>query len=102
MLATCTGAKAGASWMTIRPPLARSITRRSSAGIVFHALAGAPATMSDGVGSLDAGADPESTAAAATSNSERMNSSPAGGLAEQSRHGYRRPMFTATLMLLGS
>ena len=58
MLATWTGANAGASWITTRPPFARSMTSRSSAGIVFHALAGALATMSLGVGSFLAGAAP--------------------------------------------
>ena len=58
MLATWTGAKAGASWITTRPPSARSITIRSSAGIVFHALAGAAATMSLGVSSFSGGAAP--------------------------------------------
>src|SRR5579884_2405563 len=52
MFATCTGAKAGASWTTIRPPLLRSRISRSSAGILFQALAGAEATISLGVGSF--------------------------------------------------
>ncbi len=54
MLATWTGAKAGASWTTTRPPLARSMTIRSSAGIAFQALGGDLATISFGVGSFGA------------------------------------------------
>src|SRR5690349_22992256 len=90
MLATCTGAKAGASWITTRPPEARSMTRRSSAGIVFHALAGAALTMSVGVGSLVGGAAPIKAAAAVTNNNERICiPSPFARLAEHSRHRYR-------------
>src|SRR5437868_2606022 len=41
MFATCTGANFGASWITTRPPFARSMTSKSSAGIAFHAPADA-------------------------------------------------------------
>jgi hypothetical protein len=76
MLATWTGANAGASWTTMRPPLARSMTISSSAGIAFHALAGAAATMSFGVSSFFAGAAPISSAAAVASRTKRMRISP--------------------------
>src|SRR5438270_6643824 len=71
MLATWTGAKSGASWMTILPPSARSITRRSSGAMVRQALGGAAATMSAGVGGFF-GAAPSSRAAVVTSNNERI------------------------------
>src|SRR3954463_8149245 len=67
MLATWTGAKAGASCTTTRAPFARSITRRSSAVIVFHGVAGAAATMWLGVSIFFAGAAPRSKAAAGAS-----------------------------------
>src|SRR6185369_14238741 len=104
MLATWTGANCGASCTTTRPPLARSMTSRSSGSIVFHADAGAPATISFGVSSFGlAGAAPISSAAAVRSNNDRMASPFNGaGLAEQSRPRYRLIMYTATLMLLGS
>jgi hypothetical protein len=49
MLATWTGAKAGASWTMTSPPPFSSITIRSSAGISRQALAGAAAISSEGV-----------------------------------------------------
>src|SRR4051794_36672665 len=102
MLATWTGAKAGASWTITRPPLARSITIRSSAGIAFHALAGDCATTSLGVSSL--GAAPPRATAAATIKTERILVPPlvALALAEPVTRRYPPPMFLATLMLLGS
>src|SRR5688572_12921398 len=56
MLATCTGANCGASWMTTCAPFLRSMTRRSSAAMSRQALAGASATISDGILGLDGGA----------------------------------------------
>ena len=81
------------------------MTSRSSAGIVFHALAGAAATMSVGVGSFFAGAAPQQTRRRrrATMGAHRFLLPRGGGPAEHSRRRYRRrAMYTATLMLLGS
>src|SRR6185295_8442542 len=103
MLATWTGANCGASWSTTRPPPLSSMTSRSSAGIVRHAPADAPFTMSVGVSNFLAGAAPISSAAAVINSNERIPSSPSrDGLAEQKRYGYRPAMYLATLMLLGS
>src|SRR4051812_29675761 len=59
--------------------------------------------MSFGVSSFFAGAAPISSAAADISNKDRITFPPdRAGLAEHSQRRYRRAMFTATLMLLGS
>src|SRR4029079_15690039 len=91
------GAKAGASWITTRPPLARSMISKSSAGIAFQALAGALATISFGV-IWAAGAAAVSKAAAVSNNGNRIGSPPlsrrsSGALSAplSTRHVHRHP-----------
>jgi phosphoribosylglycinamide formyltransferase 2 len=74
--------------------------------MVFHALAGAAATMSFGVGSFDGGVAPAAKCAAAPAVANNIGnirfSRAEAGLAEHSPSGYPRAMYLATLMLLGS
>src|SRR5690348_367431 len=105
MLLTWTGAYAGASCTTTRPPFFRSMTIRSSAGMSFQELAGAWATTSLGVGNLDGGVVPAARCAAAwaaKSNGSIIFSPFAATLAEHRPRRYPRFMYLATLMLLGS
>src|SRR5437763_14559176 len=110
MFATWTGAKPGASCTITRPPFARSITNRSSAGIVFHAEAGAAATMSLGVGNFGGAGAAAAVSEAAVRRSRflipavvplrRQGSSP--GFLPPQEHSKGPTMYLSTLMLLGS
>ncbi len=74
MLAACTGAKEGASWISTTRPSRSVITSRSSAGTARQACSGACATIPAGVsaaGGASGGAAPASDSRAGSAASRR-------------------------------